>query len=254
MRYRKRESLQRKIKKERRTSGAEKGQVSWVLGLFMLLFLAILLCMQLQLELYSASAGYLEDALALSNLASAVIDVREYGSTHKVRITDPEQAYDRYCQAVRENLGLNENYEAANYKLISGRVQILSYIIYNAKGQEVSVWERDDSGQIREWQGVLGEVRTPEGQIVEKTGVYSKISYPVEGFLGITVTARKSKLVDIVSDHDGEEIYEETEDESEMESKVEEPGLDREHSGGVSGSRGSICIPIADREKSTCGV
>lgn len=254
MKYRKRESLRQKIKIEQRISVAEKGQVSWVLGLFLLLFLAILLCMQLQLELYRASALYLEDALALSNLASAVIDIREYGSTHKVRITDPEQAYDRYCQAVRDNLGLNENYEAANHKMISGRVQILSYIIYNVKGQEVSVWERNDSGQVREWQGRLGEVRTPEGQLVEKTGVYSKISYPVEGFPGITVTARKSKLVDIISDHDGEENYEETEDESEMESKMEEPGLDREYSGSVSGSHRSIRILVADGEKGTCGV
>lgn len=217
MKYRRRESLPQKIKKEQKNFGREKGQVSWVLGLFLLLFLAILLCMQLQLELYRASALYLEDALALSNLASAVIDIKEYGRTHGVRITDPEQAYERYCQAVRDNLGLDDNYEAANHKLISGRVQICNYTIYNVKGQKVSVWERNDSGQIGEWQGSLGEVRTPEGQIVEKTGVYSEISYPMEGFLGITVTAQKSKLVDIISDHDGEEIHEETENESEME-------------------------------------
>ena len=227
MKYRRKESLPQKIKKERGHFGVEKGQVSWVLGLFLILFLAILLCMQLQLELYRASALYLEDALALSNLASAVIDIQEYGRTHRVRITDPEQAYDRYCQAVRDNLGLDDNYEAANHKLISGRVQICNYTVYNVKGQEVSVWERSDSGQVREWLGHLGEVRTPEGQIVEKTGVYSEISYPIEGFLGITVTARKSKLADIISDHDGEEIHEETENESEMESKMEKQDLDR---------------------------
>lgn len=250
MKYRKNGFPLQKIEREHPLSGMEKGQVSWVLGLFLLLFLAILLCMQLQLELYRASASYLEDALALSNLASAVIDVQEYGKTHRVRISDPEQAYDRYCLAVRDNLGLNDNYEATNHKMISGRVQICNYIIYNVKGQEVSVWERDDSGQTREWQGRLGEVRSPEGQIVEKTGVYSEISYPVEGFLGVTVTAQKSKLVDIVSDHDGEEINEETENESEMEKQ----NLGRKYPGGFPGSGGSVCIPIADREKSAFGV
>ncbi len=29
------------------------------------------------------------------------------------------------------------------------------------------------------------------GQTIENTGVYSEITYPVEGFLGITVTAEK---------------------------------------------------------------
>ena len=204
MKYRKREYLPLKIRDRKNRKIAEQGQTSWVLGLFLILFLAIVLTMQLQLALYSASARYLEDALALSNLASAVIDVQEYGRTHRVLITDPWQAYDRY-------------YEAANHKLISGQVEILNYTIYNVAGGSVRVWERNGDGQTQEWQGKLGEVRTPKGQLIEKTGVYSEISYPVEGFLGITVTAGKSKLVDVVSSNSEEEINEETEDESEVE-------------------------------------
>ena len=39
----------------------------------------------------------------------------------------------------------------------------------------------------------------------------------MEGFLGITVTAEKSKLVDVVSAYMGEETNEKTEDESGVE-------------------------------------
>ena len=208
MKYGKREYRLPKTENRQETEKAESGQVSWVLGLFLILFLAILLYMQLQLAMYKASARYLEDALALSNLASAVIDIREYGSTHKVHITDQEQAYAGYCSAVRENLGLNENYEAVSHKLISGKVEIRNYIIYNVTGTK---------GRILEWEGTLGEVRTPGGQTIENTGVYSEITYPVEGFLGITVTAEKSKLVDVVSEYMGEETNEKTEDESGVE-------------------------------------
>lgn len=213
MKYRKREYLPPKTEKRQAAGKAESGQVSWVLGLFLILFLTILLCMQLQLALYRASARYLEDALALSNLASAVIDIREYGSTHKVLITDQEQAYARYCSAVCENLGLDEKYEAVGHKLISGRVEIQNYIIYNVTGTKVQVWERSGDGQTREWQGELGEVRTPQGQVIEATGVYSQITYPVEGMLGITVTAEKSNLVDVVGEKNGEETNEKKEDE-----------------------------------------
>lgn len=208
MKYGKREYRLPKTENRQETEKAESGQVSWVLGLFLILFLAILLYMQLQLAMYKASARYLEDALALSNLASAVIDIREYGSTHKVHITDQEQAYAGYCSAVRENLGLNENYEAVSHKLISGKVEIRNYIIYNVTGTKVQVWERNGDGRILEWEGTLGEVRTPGGQTIENTGVYSEITYPVEGFLGITVTAEKSKLVDVVSEYMGEETNE----------------------------------------------
>jgi hypothetical protein len=41
--------------------------------------------MQLQVALYRESAMYMEDALALSNLASAVIDIEEYGITRVPR-------------------------------------------------------------------------------------------------------------------------------------------------------------------------
>lgn len=112
----------------------ERGQVSWVFGLFLLLFLSILLCMQLQIALYRESAMYMEDALALSGLASAVIDVEEYGITQKVRITDPEEAYERYCHALKENLGLDDMFYAGNRKLISGQVTVQQYILYNVAG------------------------------------------------------------------------------------------------------------------------
>ena len=91
------------------------------------------------------------------------------------------------------------------------------YIIYNVTGTKVQVWERNGDGRILEWEGTLGEVRTPGGQTIENTGVYSEITYPVEGFLGITVTAEKSKLVDVVSEYMGEETNEKTEDESGVE-------------------------------------
>ena len=84
MKYTRREYLRQKIKTK--MWDTERGQVSWVFGLFLLLFLSILLCMQLQIALYRESAMYMEDALALSGLASAVIDVEEYGITQKVRI------------------------------------------------------------------------------------------------------------------------------------------------------------------------
>ena len=99
MKYTRRECLRQKIKTK--MLDTERGQVSWVFGLFLLLFLSILLCMQLQIALYRESAMYMEDALALSGLASAVIDVEEYGITQKVRITDPEGAYERYCHALK---------------------------------------------------------------------------------------------------------------------------------------------------------
>lgn len=81
----------------------------------------------------------------------------------------------------------------------------------------MQVWERNGDGRIPGMGRNPGRSEDSGGQTIENTGVYSEITYPVEGFLGITVTAEKSKLVDVVSEYMGEETNEKTEDESGVE-------------------------------------
>ena len=175
-----------------------EGMIGFISGLFLVLFLAIVLCATLQVQSFQASALYLEDALAASNLASAVIDLEEYGISHVVRIADPLAAYQLYCEAVKGNLRINDQWEGSNRALISGTVTVESYIIYNVKGNGVTVHTVDNTGQLYSWQGLKGTVAAPDGQVVEYTSVYSEISFPVKGCFGMEVRAHKGKLVDIV--------------------------------------------------------
>lgn len=170
-----------------------------LVGLFFLLFLTILLCAELQLSVYQASGLYLEDALAASNLASAVIDVEEYGISHTVRIANPSEAYYQYLEALKENLHLNDSMEGDELSLISGPVTVVKYIIYNVEEERITVHHVLENGRVWTEQGVKGSITAPNGILIENTGVYSEISFPVKGFLGVTVTAHKGKLVDIVS-------------------------------------------------------
>ena len=119
--------------------------------------------------------------------ASAVIDIEEYGINAKVLITESEQAYERYCHALRENLGLDNHFMAQNRRMISGQVEIQNYTIYNVTSDLVEIWQRDRDGTVSVWSGNVGNVHAPNGQLIEETGVYSEIAYPVEGFLGTRV-------------------------------------------------------------------
>lgn len=178
---------------------SDAGQIGFCVSLFFLLFLAVLLAAQLQLEQVRASDAYLQDALAASGLACALIDIREYGSTHEVRILDVQGAYRQYCRSLRANLGLDENWQCANRHLISGTVRLENYTVYNVRGDEVEI-HSINYGREETAKGRLGAVRAPNGQIIEHTGIYSEISYPLKGVLGLTVQARKGKLVDIVGE------------------------------------------------------
>ena len=183
----------------------EDGSIQWAVGLFFVLFLAILLYVDIQVSHFHTSSLYLEDALAASNLASAVIDVEEYGISHIVRIVNPAEAYKLYQNAVKENLGLDENWECKNVALISGQVIVECYIVYNVEEEIVRSYHISKNGQIRMEQGVLGKVSAPNGLLVENTGIYSEISFPVKGPWGINVIAHKGKLVDIVAQSENTE-------------------------------------------------
>lgn len=179
----------------------DEGQITLFVGLFFVLFLAVLLFSYLQMEMIRSSSGYLEDALAASGLASALIDVQEYGRSHVLRIKDGTVSYQRYCDALKANLGLDESWECDNKRLISGRVTIVNYTIYNVTGEWVEYCRLD--GGRQEWgSGNKGQVFAPNGQLVERTGVYGEISYPVTGLMGLEVMAHKGKLVDLVGNEE----------------------------------------------------
>ena len=178
----------------------ESGQVEWVTGLFYLLFLGVLLCAVLQIDIFRSSSRYMEDALALSNLASAVVNVEEYGISHRLVIDDPRQAFERYRTAVKGNLNLDENWECQAVKMISGPVSIVNYTVYNVSGNDVEVSHFDENGLLTQWNETLGAAVAPNGVLIESTGVYSEISYEVEGLLGVKAEAHKGKLADIVAE------------------------------------------------------
>ncbi|MCM1568640.1 MAG: hypothetical protein NC081_04245 [Roseburia sp.] len=178
-------------------SEKESGQIGWCLGLFFILFLAVLLSTQLQLEQYRSTGLYLEDALAASNLASAIIDLEEYGISHRIRLSNPGQAYERCREAIKGNLNLNQNWECGNKSLIDGKVEVVNYIIFNVEQDRVFSYRVSEDGRISETEGVLGNVRAPNGILVEATGIYSEIAFMTRGIWGIQVRAHKGKLVDI---------------------------------------------------------
>lgn len=223
----------------------ERGQIEWISGLFSLLFLGILLCFFLQISVYRASALYLEDALAASNLAAAVIDVEEYGRSHVILVENPLEAYERFCDAVCENLQLNHEWEGGNRALISGKVRVESFIVYNVKERIVTIQEVEEGGGIHTRQGELGSVYAPNGVLIETTSIYSELSYPVEGLLGVTVTAHKCQLADIVAEYEEEEYYGER---TKMEG-TESMDMERQHCSSTGSGCRSVCYHAPDRTK-----
>lgn len=175
----------------------ESGQVNWVVGLFLLLFIAVLLMTTIQSQRFRATALYTEDALAASNLASALVNLEEYGISHRVLIAEPWEAYECYQRTLKENLNLNEEWQGAGESVVSGVVTVENYIVYNVDGEKVLIYRFGAEGESV-WEERLGSVTAPNGIPIQNTSVYSEISFLVDVVPGISMRACMGKLVDIV--------------------------------------------------------
>lgn len=185
-----------KINHDKMDNQKRQGELATFTMVYVLLFLVATVAFALQIREYISLKTHTEDTLAASNLASAVIDIQEYGINHNLVIKDPEQAYSIYQEALKINMGLNDQWEDPT-GLISSPVLVEQYIVYNVRGSEVEVTSFGEGLNYSATE-TLGSATSPNGQVIESTSVYSRISYQVDGYFGVTVPAEKDKLVDIV--------------------------------------------------------
>lgn len=173
--------------------------VDIVTGMMLFLILAVTVFLEFKLTQYMVTAANVEDALAVSNLASAIIDVEEYGKSHHIWITDCEKAFHIYRDALGSNLKLDGEFNSSNNNFLVGPVKIRLYSVYNVIGDAIEIHSFDGYGnEIALNYGKIGEVFTPDNVPVEHTTIYSKISFQVQGPAGLIIPGEKEKSIDIV--------------------------------------------------------
>lgn len=177
--------------------GKREGQINTVVLMFLIIFIIIMTVFSLQIYQYRSLSIFAEDALAASNLASAVIDIQEYGISHQIVIGNPDRSYQIYQEALKINMGLDDSWKSIKYDAISGAVEVQDYIIYNVRDSDIEVYCYGRDTYHTVVRGGLGFLESPNGKLIETTSVYSRISFPVKGIWDIHTDAEKEKLVDI---------------------------------------------------------
>lgn len=187
----------RNIKKTRFINN-NSGSSQWVLGLFALTFIMAAMVFVIQLCAFRANSDAIEDALAASGLAAALVDVERYGIDHTLLISDPDNSYQKYVEALNVNLAA-EGSSFRRKRAIEGPVKIEQFRIYNVEGEKVSEIYMDDSGRWKKKEGKLGIMEAPNGQVIQNTGIYGEIAFDLRGIMGLVFSTKKSKLVDVKS-------------------------------------------------------
>lgn len=196
-RWKRKECLPQRISR-RSLLGKNTGSVDLVSGMMLFCILVLTIFFAFRMTQYMVTAAGVEDALAASNLASAVIDVEEYGKTHRIRIADSERAFQIYRDALQSNMNLDQELYSTNHDFVLGQVQIKEYIVYNVYDEMVDIQAFDGNGLLTFAAiGRKGEIFTPDRICVENTTVYSRIGFQVAGLAGHTITGEKEKSIDI---------------------------------------------------------
>lgn len=195
--WRKKECLRQRISRSS-LLGTNAGNVDIVSGMMFFCILILTIFFAFRMNQYMVTAAGVEDALAASNLASAVIDVEEYGKTHRIQIADGERAFQIYRDALQSNMRLDQELYSSNNEFVLGQVQIKEYIVYNVYGEEVEIQGFDGSGALTfAASGRKGDIFTPDRICVENTTIYSRIGFQVPGLAGHIISGEKEKSIDI---------------------------------------------------------
>lgn len=175
-----------------------RGQVDIVVGMMLFILLLIVILYSFRTTQYMVTAAGVEDALAASNLASAIIDLEEYGRSHIISIPDVEEAFRMFREALCYNMGLDQYLNTGNKDFISAPMEIKEYIVYNVRGEEIETFVLDGEGRLQSREmGNKGNVFTPDNVCVEATTIYSRVGFWVEGLMGQEFYGEKEKSIDI---------------------------------------------------------
>lgn len=124
----------------------------------------------------------IDDALADSVLASLVADDVYYFTTYEstgspvIRFRDRDESYRNYkaCMdaAISNTTGFYYN------------VVYTYLILYEVEGTQVKVTTYSGNAAVKQTvTGTLGNVRTPNGKVVERTSAYGKVSFDIKGII-----------------------------------------------------------------------
>lgn len=178
----------------------KEGSISeFCIGGMAIFIIAIVLVTIFKLKEIDITRNLVEDGLALSNLAAATIDIKEYGTSNKIINNDFNKSYNDFLTSLKYNLNLDDNYNPKKNKFIKSKVTVDDFKIYNVIGNDIEVNSRSSSGVKKDLiVNGYGTAKTPDGVLIKTTTIYSKISFDIKSLLNKeTYRVAREKSVDV---------------------------------------------------------
>lgn len=177
----------------------KEGSVENFIAMAILTMVALLVLFAIKSKEINIVSNYTSDALVTSNLAAATVDLKEYGTSNKIINNDFEKSFNEFSRSIKENLKLDNGFVPISKNMISSKVTIDTFSIYNVVGNDIQLTKRQANGNVTKqvFTNGLGNTKTPDGVIINTTTIYSKIGFELKGYLKNKHYAYKENSVDI---------------------------------------------------------
>ena len=178
----------------------KKGFIEVATGFAAFFIVSVLVLTTFTIRRLDATKIQVEDSLVTSNLAAAIIDVNEYGTTNNIIIADYKKAYNQFCDALKNNLNLDDGFKPRNNNFFKSKIDVVEFVIYNVKGNSIEEVKIGDKNiQKKMYENNVGKLTTPDGAVISSTTIYSKIGFTIGGLSDDLYYKTKEISVDIVS-------------------------------------------------------
>lgn len=169
--------------------------------IFLLFLISVLLVATYKGKEITMEKNYIDDGIVSSNLATLVVDLDKYYNNGNyadgiIVIKNPEGTYDKFCEILKINLNLNNNFETIDNRLVD-KVVVENLKVYNLDKTSATVTEYNfnSSGTMTTSTYPQASAITPNGIKVDYSCVYSKISFGVKGLFNEKITRTRENAV-----------------------------------------------------------
>lgn len=169
----------------------------FIVFLMIFVILSLVLTTVIRYNLMITLAQGIQDDLILSNSSVyKCIDKKALGEDNpQILINDYTAAFNEMKKHLIKNMKLNNNLDPKENYIITSKIEVTDFIIYNHKGDTIDVVTYNNGSFIVDTKNALNsDVITKNGHKVENTVVTTTISMDIKGMMGIS--ERQSVSVD----------------------------------------------------------
>lgn len=144
----------------------------------------------------------IQDSLHFANISTYKgIDKRTLGKDSSLIIEDPVKAFNDFKEALKFNMDLDNYLMPKSSSIIASKVTIKHFIIYNVEGNKVDIYDINSHGILTKTTKELtkGDIKTPNGYVVESTTVHTTISFKAKNVYGQVKDQELAVDTDIVN-------------------------------------------------------